>query len=129
MEKDLIICDTNVIINWLKSEPATISSLHQIGSENIALTSISFMEILQGARNKNELYYLLKTIKRFKVLRFTEAASMKSAILIEKFVLSHGLQIADAIIAAIAIDYGLPLFTLNIKDFRFIDEIVLWKNN
>jgi predicted nucleic acid-binding protein len=62
MEKGLVICDTNVIINWLKNEPITINYLNQIGDESIAITSISFMEILQGARNKNEFDYLIKTI-------------------------------------------------------------------
>ncbi|HPI21026.1 MAG TPA: PIN domain-containing protein [Candidatus Kapabacteria bacterium] len=128
MEKSLVICDTNVIINWLKNEPITINYLNQIGNENIAITSVSFMEILQGARNKNEFDYLIKTINNFKILHFTERASLISTQLIEKFVLSHKLQIPDAIIAAIAIDYELPLFTLNLKDFRFIQEIVLWNN-
>ncbi len=128
MEKGLVICDTNVIINWLKNEPITINYLNQIGDESIAITSISFMEILQGARNKNEFDYLIKTINNFKILHFTERASLISTQLIEKFVLSHKLQIPDAIIAAIAIDYELPLFTLNLKDFRFIQEIVLWNN-
>ncbi len=128
MEKGLVICDTNVIINWLKNEPITINYLNQIGDESIAITSISFMEILQGARNKNEFDYLIKTINNFKILHFTERASLISTQLIEKFVLSHKLQIPDAIIAAIAIDYELPLFTLNLKDFRFIPEIVLWNN-
>ncbi len=128
MEKSLVICDTNVVINWLKNEPITIEHLHNIGNENIAITSISFMEILQGARNKSEFEYLQKIIKNFKILHFTERASLISTQLIEKFVLSHKLQIPDAIIAAIAIDYQLPLFTLNLKDFRFIQEIVLWNN-
>ena len=128
MEKGLVICDTNIIINWLKNEPITINYLNQIGDESIAITSISFMEILQGARNKNEFDYLIKTINNFKILHFTERASLISTQLIEKFVLSHKLQIPDAIIAAIAIDYELPLFTLNLKDFRFIQEIVLWNN-
>jgi predicted nucleic acid-binding protein len=44
----------------------------------------------------------------------------------EKYKLSHGLLIPDAIIAATAITYDLKLFTYNIKDFIFISGIRLF---
>jgi predicted nucleic acid-binding protein len=48
--------------------------------------------------------------------------------LIEKFNLSHGLQIPDAIIGATAIIYDIPLYTYNIKDFNFMPNIRLHQN-
>ena len=45
--------------------------------------------------------------------------------LIEQFAKSHGLLIPDAIIAATAIIHEIPLYTENIKDFKFIPNLEL----
>ena len=42
-----------------------------------------------------------------------------------QFALSHNATIPDMLIAATALQYGLPLYTLNVKDFRYIDGLVL----
>ena len=44
-----------------------------------------------------------------------------------KYSLSHKLSIPDAIIASTAIYYEIELYTLNIKDFKFIKDIKLYK--
>ena len=41
----------------------------------------------------------------------------------ETFVLSHGLQLGDALIAATAIEHNLPLLTANTKHFAAIERI------
>jgi hypothetical protein len=47
--------------------------------------------------------------------------------MIESYSKSHGLQIPDAIIAATALSLEAKLFTLNLKDFRYIDGLKLQK--
>ena len=47
-------------------------------------------------------------------------------VLIQDFKLSHGLAIADSLIAATAIETKLKLFTYNLKDFRFINDLILY---
>lgn len=44
----------------------------------------------------------------------------------ETYSLSHKLSIPDAIIAATALVYDLELYTLNLKDFRFIPGLTLY---
>lgn len=46
--------------------------------------------------------------------------------LMEQYHLSHGLCIPDSFIAATASITGMPLFTFNLKDFRFIPEVRLY---
>ncbi|MSQ52424.1 MAG: hypothetical protein EXR28_11095 [Betaproteobacteria bacterium] len=41
----------------------------------------------------------------------------------QRLMLSHGLQHGDALIAATAIDYKLPLLTANTKHFAPIDSL------
>ena len=45
----------------------------------------------------------------------------------KKFSISYGLLIPDALIAGTAIIKKLPLWTFNHKDFKFIDDIVLFR--
>jgi len=44
-----------------------------------------------------------------------------------KYTKSHGLAVPDALIAATAIVNNVKLYTLNVKDFKFIDELILYK--
>lgn len=44
-----------------------------------------------------------------------------------KYVLSHKLALADGFIAATALAQDVELYTLNIKDFRFIDGLKLYR--
>jgi hypothetical protein len=45
--------------------------------------------------------------------------------LLEEYVLNLKLSVPDALIAATTIQQGLPLYTLNIKDFHYIPELQL----
>lgn len=126
MEKELIICDTNIFINMLNRDKKTIQIINKIGLDYIAMTSITEMELLQGMGNKLELQKMQKTIKQFHIIDFTKEVSSLSVNLISKFSLSHNLQIPDAIIGATAITFNLPLFTYNVKDFKFMPNIRLF---
>jgi len=127
MEKELVICDTNIFINYLNNDERTIEKLEEIGLENIAMSAITAMELLQGMSNKTELRKMQKTIKQYNVIDFTNQVSDMSVKLIEQFTLSNCLQIPDSIIGATAIVYDLPLFTYNTKDFKFMPNIRLYK--
>lgn len=62
-----------------------------------------------------------------KKLRYFDKNISEMAVdLIVKFKLSHGLQIPDAIIGATAIVYDIPLYTYNVKDFKFMPNINIY---
>jgi len=126
MEKELILCDTNILISWLKGEEKTISELMNIGLENILIPSITIMELYQGARNKTELLKIKNRINSYHLIHYNDNSSKIAIELIAKYNLSHGLLIPDAIIAATALTFDLKLFTYNIKDFRFIPGLKLY---
>lgn len=124
----MIICDTNIIIHAFNGDNRTIEALQNIGYENIALSSVTIMELYQGMANKQELAQMKKKIKYFDIVQI-DAISSKSAIsLIEKYRLSHGLAIPDALIAASAISVQMELFTYNLKDFSFIPDLKLYRS-
>ena len=127
MDKELILCDTNILISWFSGDSETRNRLESIGLELILIPSVTVMELLQGTRNKMESIQLRKKLRAYNIIHFNETTSKLSIELIEQFKLSHGLLIPDAIIAATAITYNLKLFTYNQKDFKFIPGLLLFE--
>lgn len=123
----MVLCDTNIFIHAFNGNSDTLSQLERIGFDNIVLSSITIMELYQGMGNKEELARMKSRIKYYDVIDFNEAISKQSQDLIEKFSLSHGLSIPDAIIGATAVSEDIELFTYNLKDFRFIPNIKLYQ--
>jgi len=127
MEKELVICDTNIFIHFLNNDKNTIEQLMSIGLENIAMSAVTAMELLQGMGNKLELKKMKKFINQYNVIGFNNEVSELSIRHIENFSLSHNLQIPDSIIGASATVFGLRLFTYNVKDFAFMPDIRLYE--
>jgi len=122
-----VICDTNIFISLFRNIQQTVEELENIGSANVLIPSVSVMELYRGMLNKKEMAEMEKKISRYNVLHFNEDVSKLSIELVNKFKLSHNLQIPDAIIGAMSIVYKLDLFTYNKKDFKFIPEIKLYQ--
>ncbi len=51
----MILCDTNILIEFYKCNQNIVQTLKQIGPENIAVSVITKAELFYGARDKQEL--------------------------------------------------------------------------
>lgn len=60
------------------------------------------MELIIGCQNKVKLKDLKEFIQHFQVLKLTEKITDRAVDLLEQYCLSHGLLMADALIAATA---------------------------
>ena len=123
----MILVDTNILIEIYRNNTSIVESVKKIGQENIAVSDITCAELYFGARNKKELQIIAKDLKKLEILHLFAEISQKAVALVEKYALSHKLSIPDALIAATAIYYDLPLYTLNTKDFVFIEGVKLYK--
>lgn len=122
----IVLCDTDVIIEFYKGNLQIANILRQIGIENIAISSITVAELFFGALNKNELNRISKDISLMNVLSINEDINDAFIELMQKYSLSHKLKIPDSLIAATSIEYKINLFTLNKKDFAFISNLPLY---
>lgn len=89
MEKELILCDTNILISWFNGDSETCAILERIGLEQILIPSVTIMELLQGTQNKTEALQLKKKLKAYNIIHFNETTSRLAIELIEQFRLSH----------------------------------------
>jgi predicted nucleic acid-binding protein len=120
-----VLVDTDVLIWHLRGYAHATLQLDQLGS--LTLSMVSYLELLQGMRNKTELTAVKKMLKQRKarLLPVTEAISNRTIALMETLALSHGLQLGDALIAATALENRLPILTGNVKHFAPIDGLLV----
>lgn len=121
----MILCDTNVLIEFYKGNTTIVEELRQIGVSQLAISVISQAELYYGALNKAELLRIQKHLSLLHNLPIDPQISNRFIELMVQYSLSHKLAIPDALIAATALVNDLELYTLNIKDFRFIENIRL----
>jgi len=124
----VILCDTNILIEFYKNNNSVVSSLKKIGQNNIAISIITATELIFGAINKSELQTINKGIKSLNLITINNEINTKFIELINKYSLSHKLSIPDSIIASTAIVNNISLYTLNYKDFKYISDIKLYQS-
>lgn len=97
-----------------------------IGLENIILSAITKMELIIGATNKTDMQRINKNISQFNVAFINDPITQTAIQLLQNYRLSHGLVLPDALIAATTLVTQYPLFTYNLKDYKFISTINLY---
>jgi predicted nucleic acid-binding protein len=123
----MVLCDTNIFIEIYKGNDKVIETFKKIGQNNVAISDVSCAELLYGARNKKELNLIRKDINKLVVLPISSPISTQAVKLVEQFSLSHNLNLPDALIASTSIYHDLELYTLNLKDFKFLENFKLYK--
>lgn len=123
----MILCDTNVIIEFYKNNKQIVRELRIIGQSNIAVSAITQAELYFGSLNKTELRKIRKHLTSIRVFPLDTSISRKFLFLMENHSLSYKICIPDALVAATALIHSVELYTLNISDFEFIKNIKLYK--
>jgi predicted nucleic acid-binding protein len=122
----LVIIDTDILIDVGRGDETAIDCLQHIEKQfQLAISATTQMELIVGCRNKVELNELKKFLQYFQCLKLTEQISDRAVNLLGQYRLSHGLLIADALIAATALEYDEEFITKNQRDYRFIGGLKL----
>jgi predicted nucleic acid-binding protein len=118
--------DTNILIDYLKGKPEAVSLLNQCLEEGQVLTCslISKVELLSGARPGEE-QVLRDFLDVFDRIDLDDIIAEAAGHYMNLYRKSHGLNTADAIIAASALARGAVLYTLNDRHFSMNDIKVI----
>ena len=121
-----MIFDTDIFI-WVQRGNERAARLMEKSTSDRYLSIQTYMELLQGAKNKAQHKYVKDFITSFGfiVLPLSENIGHRASIYIEEYALSSGMRSGDALIAATAIENNMPLVSSNAKHFRVIKDIKL----
>ncbi len=120
-----MIVDTDVMIWALRGQEKAKAVLTKTTS--FSITSVTYMELLQGMRDKSELAFFVKAIQEMSITieHIDTTASIRAVEYIKEYSLSHSLELADALNAAIVISLGEELLTANDKHYKVIPGLTL----
>ena len=118
-----MLVDTDVLVWYLKGNENAYQVIEN--SSNFFISIVTYMELVQGMRNKKELNNLRKALHIWnaKILYISEEISAKAMFYVEKHFLRHSMQLADALIGATAIAYGNPVLTGNDKHYKVLKDL------
>jgi predicted nucleic acid-binding protein len=120
-----MLYDTDILI-WIQRGHEKAARLIEKDAEK-CLSIQSYMELLQGAKNKAEQKSIRDFIYSFdfSILPLSENIGHRALIYVEEYSLSSGMRSADALIAATAIEYNVNLVSANTKHFKAVKELQL----
>ena len=122
-----MIIDTDVLIWYMKGNKNAYAAIED--SKIFFISVVTYMELVQGMRDKNELNKLRRALHVWnsKILYISEEISVKAMFFVEQHYLSHSIQLADALIASTAISHGFPILTSNDEHYKILRDLQIKK--
>ena len=117
--------DTDILI-WIQRGNRKAARLVEKDQQR-ALSIQSYMELLQGARDKADQKVVKDFIYAFdfQILPLSENIGHRALVYVEEYALAAGMRSADALIAATAVERNLELVSSNTKHFKAVGELRL----
>lgn len=117
--------DTDILI-WVQRGSEKAARLIEKDQDKY-LSIHSYMELLQGAKNKVQHQYVKDFICDFDflILPLSENIGHRALIYVEEHALAANMRAGDALIAATAVERNLTLVSSNTKHFRPVEGLQL----
>ncbi len=119
---DEILVDTDVVIDFLRGYNKAIEFIDKYSSR-ISLSTIVVAELYAGVKGKHERIVLDNFVSLFRIIPVTAEIAKAGGLYKRDFGKSHGVGLADAILAATADKEKAELKTLNVKHYPMIREL------
>lgn len=111
-----ILVDTDVLVDFLRGYNKAVTFVDKYASQ-IILSPIVVAELYAGAKGNDEISVLDDFISLFRVMPLTSEIAKLGGLYKRDFGKSHGIGLADAIIAATTTSEKANLKTLNVKHY------------
>jgi len=95
------------------------------GAIPFRMSVVSYMELIQGMRDKKELALLKKYLKLWgvEIIQITNEISAMAMNFVEKYSLSNSMELQDALIASTSLINNEVIITANEKHYKFLPGI------
>jgi len=118
----LILPDTDVLIDFFRGFSKAVIFVNA-NSSRIILSAIVVAELYAGIKGESEQTVIEKFISLFRIIPVTSEIAKIGGLYRRDYGKSHGIGLADAIIAATCEVEKAELKTLNIKHYPMIDNL------
>jgi predicted nucleic acid-binding protein len=122
--KKVVLCDTNILIEYLRGSTTMLAELDAIGFDRLAINAIVKAEILAGM-NKGQVRRTREVLNKFDFYDVDKETSRLFIRLVNGFY-DRRPGLPDMLIAATALVNNTELLTLNRADFSFIPGLRLY---
>ncbi len=114
-----IVVDTDVLVDFLRGhkKAATLITNH---ADRIILSSISVAELYAGVKGEDELAILGEFVSLFRVVPVSADIAKAAGLYKRDYSSSHGVGLADAVLAATADLENADLKTLNVRHYPML---------
>jgi len=114
-----ILLDTDVLVDFFRGQVKAVAFINNY-SDRIILSSIVVAELFAGAKGSAEQVALEEFVSLFRVVPVNVEIAKAGGLYKSKFGKSHGVGLADAILAATAEAENAELKTLNTKHYPML---------
>ncbi|GHU32093.1 ribonuclease VapC [Betaproteobacteria bacterium] len=120
-----MIIDTDVLIWYFRGNEKAKAAISK--AVPFSVSTISVMELMQGARNKAEQKAMNRQLRAWgvNIIHIGEAISIRATQYISDFALGHSMTATDALIAGTVVESGDKLLTANTKHFECVPGMAL----
>ena len=117
--------DTSIFIWAFRGNKKAIQLLNE--TDILLMSTVVYIELIQGARNKQELRAIDTTLAMLQVtiIEIDKAISTLATDLVKNYFHSHSIELADALIGATALLHQKALVTCNVKHFAPMQDLVI----
>jgi len=116
------LLDTDVVIDWLRRDTRVVAWLKAVDAagDYLGCTPVSIAEIYAGLRPREE-FVIGDVLRVLRCVAIDERVGRKAGRYRQAFGRSHGVEVADALIAATAHVHGLTLCSRNLRHYPMRD--------
>ncbi len=119
----MYLLDTDILVDIQRGHPPAVAWFAGL-SDLPSVPGFVVLELIQDAKNSNQVSNALKLISPLPVVWTTEDDCNRALADFTAYHLSHNIGLLDSLIGACAVGLSATLCTFNVKHFRIIPSLV-----
>jgi predicted nucleic acid-binding protein len=119
-----LLIDTDVLTDYLRGYAAAVSYV-EAQQERLLISVVTVAELDAGVREGEERSRLERFLRAFDIIPLDQRLAVQGGLYRRDYSKSHNVGLADALIAATATQWQVPLVTLNRKHFPMLQDVIV----
>src|SRR5262245_12209772 len=119
-----LLIDTDVLIDYLRAYPDAVSYV-EAQRERLLISVVTVAELYAGVREGEERSRLERFLRAFEIIPLDQRLAIQGGLYRRDYSKSHNVGLADALIAATAMQRQVPLVTLNRRHFPMLQDVIV----